>query len=213
MPTGRDLPTRPEPRQRQREGHADATRQQPVDPFPEKDHLIGRERHPRRTIDQNELRRPAIGVELGLPIGGRQRGEDARHRLPLGDRDAGFGEPGNATDHDDRHNHRRDAEQPPCQTYGVCRSSAIARTVRDASLREGLVPRRHVVDWNLAGKHYRTLFAVDTYGHNRGFIDGAPAKPSARRADARLRGAFDLDQLVHPARHLRKREAVTLGGR
>ena len=50
--------------------------------------------------------------ELGGPVSGRKRRDDADNRLPFGDRQAGQGKPRDAADHHHQKNHPAADEQP-----------------------------------------------------------------------------------------------------
>ena len=106
-----ELAAPPEPQARNDKGRADDARQQAVAPFPPEDGLEALERHIR--IERRELRDLLIAVELGLPFRAAQRRDHAGHRLPLGDREAGFGEPRRAADQnheEDETGHRNEPE-------------------------------------------------------------------------------------------------------
>ena len=68
------------------------------------------ERH--ALVEHLVLRDLLVGLELGLPVGVAQRRDDAGDRLPLGDRQAGFGQAREAADHDHRQHHQRDDIEP-----------------------------------------------------------------------------------------------------
>ena len=53
-----------------------------------------------------------VGLELGLPVGGRERRQHAGDRLPLGDREPGVGEARDAAERDHREHQRREAVEP-----------------------------------------------------------------------------------------------------
>ncbi len=65
------------------------------------------------------LRDGPIFLELGLPPTFAERRQRAHHRLPLGDREAGFGEPGGAADQNHRQNQRGDGVEPQPDGAGV----------------------------------------------------------------------------------------------
>jgi hypothetical protein len=51
-------------------------------------------------------------LELGLPLRGAERRHHAHDRLPLGDRQTGFGQPGRAADQHHGEHECGDGEQP-----------------------------------------------------------------------------------------------------
>ena len=79
-------------------------------PFPPEDGLEAIERHV--WIELGELRDLLVAVELGLPVRAAQRRKDSGDRLPLGDREAGFGEPRRAADQHHEKDKACDGDQP-----------------------------------------------------------------------------------------------------
>ena len=106
-----------EPEKRQQKRHADQPAEQAMRPFPPIDGLELRETH--AGIELAVLRDGLIFLELGLPPTFAERRQRAQHRLPLGDREAGFGEPGGAADQDHRQNQRGDGIEPQPDGAGV----------------------------------------------------------------------------------------------
>ena len=105
-----ELASPPEEQARQDERRADDARQQPMRPFPPENALEAVERHVR--IEPGVLRDLFVAVELGLPFRRVQRRNNAGDRLPLGDGEAGFGEPRRAADQHHEKNQARDGDQP-----------------------------------------------------------------------------------------------------
>ncbi|PAV66627.1 hypothetical protein WR25_18695 [Diploscapter pachys] len=106
----RNLAPHREPQQRQREGHADQPAPQTVQIFPEEDVLEPGERH--ITVERLIFRDAFVIVEFGLPLRLVQRRDGAADRFPLRDGQAGFGQAGDAADHDHRDDQAGDDEQP-----------------------------------------------------------------------------------------------------
>jgi hypothetical protein len=103
-------PCRPERQRRDDENEADYARQQPMRPFPPEDGLEAVERHV--GIERGVLGDLPVEVEFGLPLCEIERRHDPRERLPLGDRQAGFGQPRRAADHHHREHQQRGQEEP-----------------------------------------------------------------------------------------------------
>ena len=132
----RDLPAEralelalpPEPEARNDEGRADDARQQAMAPFPPEDGLEAVERHVR--IERGELRDLLIAVELGLPLRAAHRRDHTGDRLPLGDREAGLGEPRRAADQnheEDETGHRNQPEANGGSNLEACGSGGGGR--------------------------------------------------------------------------------------
>ena len=104
-------------RERQREGEADDAAEQAVDIFPEEDELEIGQRHALGLVDFLIFGDLLIFQEFFLPLRLGERGQRARHRPPLGDRQAGFGEAGDPA-HDDHHeNEAGDKKQPAGEPF------------------------------------------------------------------------------------------------
>jgi hypothetical protein len=100
----------PEAQERDHEGQPDHPPEQPVAPFPPVDHLELGEAH--AGVDEAVLRDLPVFLELRQPLRLVQRRQRAEHRLPLGDRQAGLGEPRGAADDHDGDHQGGDREQP-----------------------------------------------------------------------------------------------------
>ena len=105
-----DLLREGKPEERNEEGKADETAEQPVPPFPPIDLLELRQRHP--LVERGVLGDLLVEVEFALPVGLAQRRERARHRLPFGDRKPRLGKPGQPADNHHHEDERGHAEQP-----------------------------------------------------------------------------------------------------
>ena len=106
----RDRPLPGEPQQRQREGDADQSPEQPVHPLPEKDELeLGQAHAP---VDLPIFRNLLVQAERLHPLVMRQRRDGAADRLPLGNRQPRFGQARDAADHHHAEDERRHDEQP-----------------------------------------------------------------------------------------------------
>ena len=107
---GRDRAARPENGKRHCIGQPDQPTEQAMNIFPEKNALELGKRH--AAVHQLILRARLIGSELRLPFGIVQRRQRTRHDVPSGDRQAGFGQPRDAADHDHGKDQPGDREQP-----------------------------------------------------------------------------------------------------
>ena len=101
-----------QPEIQKRYGVDDADQPSPeaVHVFPPVDRLEIGEAH--AGVEQPVLRNMPVFLELRGPARGRERRQDAGDRLPLGDRQPGERQPGNAADDDHREDHCATAEQP-----------------------------------------------------------------------------------------------------
>ena len=134
----------PEPQRGENEGEADQPRQQAMAPFPSVDRLEAVERHV--GIERRVLRDLLVAVERRPPVGFAQRRNDAGHRLPFGDRQAGFGQPRRAADDHHDEDQRRDGEQP--QPDRLSRAPGLPRGAFAGENETGLV--QHPLLFSLA---------------------------------------------------------------
>ena len=125
----------PEPQRRQNEGQADQAREQTMAPFPGVDRLEAVERHV--GVERRVLRDLLVAVEGRLPAGFAERRNDAGHRLPFGDRQAGFGQPRRAADDDHDEDQRRHGEEP--QPDGLRRAPGLRRGAFAGENETGLI--------------------------------------------------------------------------
>ena len=109
QPCGDPAPP-PEPQERQQKDDTDAARDQAMRPFPPIDGLERVQCH--AVIKRAVLRNGLVSFELALPLRLGQRRYDAHDRFPLGDRQAGFGEPRRAADQNDGEHHRGHGIEP-----------------------------------------------------------------------------------------------------
>ena len=114
----RDPAQRGERGQGQREDDADRHAEQPVEPLPEENALERRQAH--AFIDELILRARLIQREHRVPFGAAQRRDHATDRVPLDDRQARLGQPGDAADDDHREHQCGDREQPRGDGFRVC---------------------------------------------------------------------------------------------
>ena len=128
---GRHSTAKQEPYQRQREGDAKQSPQQPMEKLPEIDVLERRQGHP--LVHQHILRAVLVLVELRRPLGIGNRGDRPRHRLPFRDRQAGFGKARDTADDHHSQDHRRNQEQPARDGIGS-RPGIQARRKRGRSV-------------------------------------------------------------------------------
>ena len=87
------------------EDQADDPAEQPMDPFPEEDELESGKVIPAGPATSRYCGVCLVKVEGMLPFGLGQRRNGAADRLPLGDAEPAFGQPGNAADDDHREHH------------------------------------------------------------------------------------------------------------
>ena len=113
--TLRNCPPEPEPGQRQGKGQTDHPAEQAVKPFPEEYDLEPGQRHSGWPVDLGILRDPLIGPKRRLPLRFGQRRNCTGNRLPLGDRQARFSQPGDPADHHHQRDDGGDGEQPAGQ--------------------------------------------------------------------------------------------------
>ena len=118
-----ELASPPEPQGGQNERRADNARQQAMRPFPPEDGLEAIERHVR--IELGELRDLLVAVELGLPLRAAQRRKNAGDRLPLGDGEAGFGEPRRAANQHHEKDKARHGDQPEANSPAIVKARRL----------------------------------------------------------------------------------------
>ena len=111
---GRELPRKATLKQEDSEGNceseSDHAAEEPVRPLPPEDVLeVGEREVEVLALVLGDL---LVGLELGVPVGGRQRRQHAGDRLPLGDREPGVGEARDAAERDHREDHRRKDVEP-----------------------------------------------------------------------------------------------------
>ena len=99
-----------EPEEGQGEDDADQPAEQTMGPFPPEDRLELGQAH--AGIEGAVLRDRAVEVEDPLPLGLGERRQGAHERRPFHDREAGFGQAGDAADDYDGEDHQAAAEQP-----------------------------------------------------------------------------------------------------
>ena len=132
------------------------------------------ERHVR--IEPGELRDLLVAVELGLPFRAAQRRKDAGDRLPLGDGEAGFGQPRRAADQHHQKDEARDRDQPEADRPAIVEACGLGGGGRAVSDGHG----------DDAAKLLRG-FKACAFGPNR--LSGATMRPATgpRAALARAR--------------------------
>ena len=108
------------------EDESDQPSEKTVDELPPVNVLELGQGHARRAVDLAIFRGRPIKGEGVLPIGVGKRRDSAGNGVPLGDREAAFGEAGDAADDDHGEDHRGDQEQ---QVGERCRAGS-AGTMR-----------------------------------------------------------------------------------
>ena len=108
---------RPEEQQGQPEHEADAARQDSVGPLPPEDPLEPVEAH--ALIDLGVFGNLLVLGEFLLPFRVVQRRDDTVDGLPLGDRQAGIGQPRRPADKHQRHQHEQNDVEPAAQQRPV----------------------------------------------------------------------------------------------
>ena len=118
-----ELAPPPEPQGGQNERRAHDARQQAMRPFPPEDGLEPIERHV--GIELGELRDLLVAVELGLPLRCAQRRKHAGDGLPLGDGEAGFGEPRRAADQHHEKDKARHRDEPESNSPAIVKACRL----------------------------------------------------------------------------------------
>ena len=117
------LASPPEPQGGQNERRADDAREQAMRPFPPEDGLEPIDRHV--GIELGELRDLLVAVELGLPVRAAQRRKHSGDRLPLGDGEAGFGEPRRAADQHHEKDKARHGDEPETNSPAIVKARCL----------------------------------------------------------------------------------------
>ena len=138
------LASPPEPQSGQNECGAYNARQQAMRPFPPEDGLEPIERHV--GIEPGELRDLLVAVELGLPLRCAQRGKHACDGLPLGDGEAGFGEPRRAPNQHHEKDKARHRDEPESNSPAIVKACRLGHGWRAVGYGhedvKGLYPER-----------------------------------------------------------------------
>jgi hypothetical protein len=118
-----ELASPPEPQGGQNECGANDARKQAMRPFPPEDRPEPIQPHV--GIEVSELRDLFVAIELGLPLRCAQRRKHAGDGLPLGDGEAGFGEPRRAANQHHEKDKARHRDEPGPDSPAIVKARCL----------------------------------------------------------------------------------------